>query len=275
VTVHGGFFGRRYGRLKKTAFWWLYERRYLNDALFVHALTTDEAEDLAACGVRSRIVVAPNGIDVDTLAYPSNPRALFGIAPELIGQRVFMFMGRLYPEQKGLDLLVQAFARANVANARLVLLGPDWKNGRATLQRMVRSLGIESRVVFLEAASPERCADLVAGADVFVHPSRWEGVSLAVLEAAAWKKACLLSRPADPMGALQAGGGALIVDLTPESLAAGIRALSQADPAELRGMGDRARAVVTSRFRWSYAAKALVEAYASRLSSQSHVMNLD
>jgi glycosyltransferase involved in cell wall biosynthesis len=261
VTVHGGLFGRRHGRLKKAAFWWLCERAYLNGALFVHALSTDEATDLKACGVTAPIVVAPNGIDLDALPRAVDSDALFTLVPALIGHRIFLFMGRLDPVQKGLDLLIEAFARADQADARLVLLGPDWKNGRAKLQEMVNRLGLGSKVVFLEPANPQRCADLVAGADVFVHASRWEGVSLSVLEAAAWGKASLLTRAADPIGALGAGGGALTVEATVDGLADGIRALSQVEREELTAMGRRAESVVSRTFRWSGAAKTLLDAY--------------
>ena len=261
VTVHGGLFGRRRGRLKKAAFWWLWERRYLNQARFVHALTEDEAADLRSCGITAEIVVAPNGIALDQLPRVSNPRALFDLLPDIAGRRVFMFMGRLDPLQKGLDLLLEAFGRAKVSDSRLVLLGPDSKNGRATLTRLVGRLGLESSVIFLDAAGPERCADLLAGADVFVHPSRWEGVSLAVLEAAAWERPCLLTHAADPMGALGAAGAAVVVDPTVESLSEGIRALSRLDRDQLADMGRRAASIVGHTFQWSSAASALIEAY--------------
>jgi poly(glycerol-phosphate) alpha-glucosyltransferase len=261
VTVHGGLFGRRRGRLKKAAFWWLWERSYLNQAQFVHALTEDEAADLRSCGITAEIVVAPNGIALDQLPRPANPGALFDLLPDIAGHRVFMFMGRLDPLQKGLDLLLEAFGRAKVADSRLVLLGPDSKNGRSTLSRLVGRFGLESSVVFLDAAGPERCADLLAGADVFVHPSRWEGVSLAVLEAAAWERPCLLTHAADPMGALGAAGAAVVVDPTVESLSEGIRVLSHLDRDKLTDMGRRAASIVGSTFQWSSAASALIEAY--------------
>jgi hypothetical protein len=62
------------------------------------------------------------------------------------------------------------------------------------------------------------------------------------------------------MGALGAGGGALVVEATSESLAQGIRALAHADRAELTAMG-RAGAIVAETFRWSRAATTLLEAY--------------
>jgi glycosyltransferase involved in cell wall biosynthesis len=52
---------------------------------------------------------------------------------------------------------------------------------------------------------------MLAAADVFVHPSRWEGVSLSVLAAAAAGKPCVITREADPLGKLEHERAAVIV----------------------------------------------------------------
>jgi glycosyltransferase involved in cell wall biosynthesis len=263
VTIHGGLSGnaQQRGRVKKAALWWLGEGRYLDNALFIHALTCDEAKDIAAYGVKAPTVVAPNGIDAAALPRPVDPTALFTRAPQLAGHRVFMFMGRVAPVQKGLDVLIQGFAEANHPNARLVILGPDWRGSRVSLECQVERLGLGTRVVFLDGETPQRCADLIAGADVFVHTSRWEGMSLAVLEAAVWEKPSLLTRAADPNGAMEQADAAVIVDLTPESIADGLRRMAALDDDALLAMGRRARCTATTQFTWNRAATALIAAY--------------
>lgn len=263
VTIHGGLSrpAQQRGRMKKQAIWWLGERQCLENALFIHALTREEAEDIRAYGVTAPIVVAANGIDAQGLPRPSDRAALFTRAPELAGRRVFMFMGRVAPIQKGLDLLMHGWALANIPDCRLVLLGPDWRDGRASLECLATRLGLRSQVLFLDGESPQRCADLLAGADVFVHTSRWEGMALAVLEAAVWEKACLLTAAADPNHALGRAGGAVIVDETPESIAEGLRVLCGLDRAELSAMGRRAHCTVVTQFTWNLTATTLIEAY--------------
>ena len=95
-------------------------------------LTCEEASDIGAYGVSAPIVIAPTGSMSESLPRPANPTALMARAPELAGHRVFMFMGRVAPIQKGLDLLVQGLALANLPDCRLVILGPDFRGGRAT-----------------------------------------------------------------------------------------------------------------------------------------------
>ena len=263
VTIHGGLShpAQQRGRMKKTALWWLGERQYLDNALFIHALTCEEAKDIRAYGVQAPTVVVPNGIDAGSLPRPDDRRALFALAPELAGHRVFMFMGRVAPIQKGLDLLVQGLSLANIPDCRLVLLGPDWRGGRASLECLVERLGLRSQVMFLDGESPQRCADLMAGADVFVHTSRWEGMSLAVLEAAVWEKPCLLTPAADPNGAIGRAGGAVVVDGTPEGIADGLRRVCSLDRSELLAMGQRAHCTVVNQFTWNRTATSLIEAY--------------
>lgn len=263
VTIHGGLnhSAQQRGRMKKTALWWLGERQYLDNALFIHALTCEEAKEIKAYGVKAPTVVAPNGIDAGSLPRPRDRSALYALAPELAGHRVFMFMGRLAPIQKGLDLLVHGLSLANIPDCRLVLLGPEWRGGRASLECLVERLGLRSQVVFLDGESPQRCADLMAGADVFVHTSRWEGMSLAVLEAAVWEKPCLLTPAADPNGAIGRAGGAVAVDGTPAGIADGLRTMCGLDRSELLAMGQRAHCTVVNQFTWNRTATSLIEAY--------------
>ena len=62
-----------------------------------------------------------------------------------------MFIGRLDPWQKGLDLLVEAFAHAGLREAALVLVGPDCRGSRHALATLAERLGISSHVVFIGA----------------------------------------------------------------------------------------------------------------------------
>ena len=93
--------------MKKQAMWWLGERQYLENALFIHALTCEEAKDIRAYGVTAPDRRRAQRDRCQGAASTRDRAALFARAPELAGRRVFMFMGRVAPIQKGLDLLVQ------------------------------------------------------------------------------------------------------------------------------------------------------------------------
>jgi len=269
VTVHGALFRAALRRswLKKTLFNLFFERRYLNEARFIHALNPRETEVIRGCGVKRPIVVVPNGLPPDTNVLASRPDALYAEHPGLRDQRVFMFVGRLDLWQKGLDLLVDAFASAELRDASLVLVGPDWRGSRRALADRAEQLGISSRVVFIEPAFGQERANLFAAADVFVHPSRWEGLSLSVLAASAAGKACLITREADPLGALERSQAAVIVEASVPSIAKGLRQTAALSRQELHVMGTRARRVAESHFTWTTIAATLVESYRRGLAS--------
>jgi glycosyltransferase involved in cell wall biosynthesis len=172
-----------------------------------------------------------------------------------------MFLGRLDTWQKGLDLLVDGFARAGLADAALVLVGPDWRGSHRALEARAERLGIGQQVVFAGAAFGEARANLLAAADVFVHPSRWEGLSLSVLAAAAAGLPCVLTREADPLGALERAGAALIVSADAASIAGGLRRASSLTADARARLGERARDVVATQFSWRSSASRLIDAY--------------
>jgi glycosyltransferase involved in cell wall biosynthesis len=206
-------------------------------------------------------VTVPNGLPPGTDIQPTHPDALCARFPWLRDRFVFLFIGRLDPWQKGLDLLLEAFAGAGLRDAALVLVGPDYRGARCALTRLATQLDLSSRVIFIDAAFGQDRANLFAAADVFVHPSRWEGVSLSVLAAAAAGKPCLITREADPLGALEQGQAAIIVEPSVSSITAGLkRATGLARPV-LREMGKRARHVAEACFTWNSIAVRLIQAY--------------
>ena len=110
--------------------------------------------------------------------------------------------------------------------------------------------------------------ECLAGADVFVHPSRWEGLPHAVLEAAAVGLPGLLTRVADPLGRLSETGAARVVEPSPDAIAAGLRELARLDATELQRMGRRAREV-SREFTWQRAAREMNEAYRRHIGTES------
>ncbi len=92
--------------------------------------------------------------------------------------RVLLAVCRLEP-QKGVDVAVRALPdiRARHAGARLVVLGEGPQ--RAELEELARALDVPVHL-------PGRVPDVAAWlrrADVLMHPARWEGFGLALLEA--------------------------------------------------------------------------------------------
>jgi len=93
------------------------------------------------------------------------------------GARVLLAVARL-TDQKGIDVAIRALAELPAETVLVVLgEGPE----RAALLRLARELGVDARV-FLLGRVPDVAAWL-GRATMLVHPARWEGFGLGVLEA--------------------------------------------------------------------------------------------
>lgn len=271
VTPHGGLSieAQRRSRLGKIVFGRLFERGYLNAAAFLHAISTEDVEGARAYGARNRFVLAPNCIDPSLLPREVDETFVRRRLPEIAERRLFVYLGRIDPEQKGLDMLLRAWAglpsRDDIA---LVLVGPDWREGRARLKALVDALGIADSVKFLEPVSGSEKWALLAGSDVFVHPSRWEaGVPFSVLEAMLAAKPLLVTKPADPDGLLAPAEAGDVVFPDEERIRDGLFGLADAEVAELNRRGRAAYHLVISTFNWESTARKLLDAYGDAVSN--------
>jgi glycosyltransferase involved in cell wall biosynthesis len=129
------------------------------------------------------------------------------------------------------------------------------------LEALAGRLGVQAEVVFTGPAFGQQKIDLLAGASVFVHTSRWEGLAFSVLEAAALGKPCLLTPAADPRGRFAPAGAAITVEPNPTPIASGLQRFAGMTETERAAMGQRARALVEAEFGWNPTAHLLIQAY--------------
>jgi glycosyltransferase involved in cell wall biosynthesis len=202
-------------------------------------------DELARAGVPAeRIRSIPNGVDTRRFSPVADPeRRWLRRALALPPVPVVLYSGRLAPE-KGVDLLVEAWAEARgrgvLGTLCLVGEGPQ----RATLERRARDLGVAGAVRFAGAA--EDVVPWLRAADAFVLPSRQEGTSVALLEA----MACGVPVVATAVGGTGAAAGEAAVLVPPEdpaALAAAIGAVLEA-PERARTLGRAGRARATERY---------------------------
>jgi glycosyltransferase involved in cell wall biosynthesis len=183
-------------------------------------------------GIHANWRVIPNGVDPELWpAATAQERAEARTRVGLDDRPTVVCVGRLAP-QKGQDLLLTAWPAVakEVPGAQLALVGdgPDLKKLRAQADRAV---------VF--AGQREDVADWLAAADVVAFPSRWDGMSIGLLEAMARGRSVVAT---DVPGAAEALDAELVPPEDPAALAGAIAVrLSDPDRAAAEGRAFRTR----------------------------------
>ena len=176
-----------------------------------------------------------------------------------------VFIGRLHPQYKGLDMLVDAaaLARAELTKARaeIVLCGPDCNGSAKMLAKRIAAEGLEDLVTLHGPVMDDAKTELLSRADVFLHPSRSEGHPMAVLEALAHGVPCLLTRVTNVAEEVAAAGAGWIVEPTTGAIAAGLKGIAAVGKNELAAAGVEARRLASRRYRWKEAAAGSIELY--------------
>lgn len=192
------------------------------------AITRGVAEDAAAFFRidPSRIETIPNPI-VDPALPPPVPvdlKALFATPPD----KVAVASGRL-TKQKDYPTLLAALARARRSHdLGLVVLGEG--ELRASLIEQAEALGLSDRIRFV--GFQQRPLDWMAGADLFVLSSQWEGLANVLVEAL-WLGLPIVSTdcPHGPREVLADGAfGRLVPAGDAEALADAMTAALDAEP---------------------------------------------
>lgn len=179
------------------------------ERLIVVGGETARAAAVRGALARGRAEIIPNGVDVArarALARGPSPSAwLEGPLP------LVMAVGRLAP-QKDFPTLIRAAGRANrLQPLRLVIVGGGTHEEADGLLSLARSEGLEDR--FLLAGETGNVFAWLAQAALFVLPSRWEGSSMALLEALALDVPTVATRQAgDAADVLGEGRFGLLVD---------------------------------------------------------------
>lgn len=196
-----------------------------------------------------KATLIPNGIDLATIPPVSGlegepvPEPMQGPEP------VILTIGRLVP-QKNLEGLIEAVALARRARPlRLVILGAGEERYRQSLIARAAELGISEAVTF--AGLTDNVYPWLRAARVFALASRWEGSSIALLEAMAVGVPIVASRHAGDAASVLADGryGALADGADPADFAAAL--LRQIDDPVLPGerVRDYDAAAMTRAYR--------------------------
>jgi glycosyltransferase involved in cell wall biosynthesis len=164
---------------------WLY-RRGLRRAVAISNAVERRLRDGGVAPEKTRVIWS--AVDPETLE-PTRTRE--AVRQELeVGDAPCVLTLAALVARKGIDVLLDACAQQQQHEARLWIAGEGPE--RDALTARAQALGLGARVRFL--GRREDKADLLNACDVFVLPSRLEGLGVAALEAMAARRPVVASR---------------------------------------------------------------------------------
>ncbi|CAE6752869.1 glycosyltransferase family 4 protein [Paraburkholderia haematera] len=263
--VHSGWFGSKYYPFGLTKGVWsayqsiytrcnaVLERWAYRRSKVITAVSQKVADEIRAIGLtpHNRVDVIYNGVDTQGFAAASGDRAKFALPANAF---LLLFVGDLRTPRKNLGTVLAALKHlpehVQIAVAGFLPGSPYPEQAKA--------LGIAHRVHFLGLV--KEMPVLMHSVDAFVFPSRYEAMSLSLLEAMAAGLPVVTARTAGGAEIITPECGIVLDDPDdPKALAGAVARLAENDDAR-RAMGAAANELATG-FGWARMAAQYIALY--------------
>lgn len=251
VTMHSTEMGRRDGThtatekmIHETEAWLNYEAWKViccSDYMIQHVKW--------AFGLPSdKLVMVPNGVDTKSYDEARNDMKAFRGKFALPEEKIVLYVGRLVYE-KGIHIFINAVPKIlSKVNAKFIIVGSGYM--KEQLLNIVRSMGLEHKVLFEGFVDEDSLIKLQKLADVSVVPSLFEPFGIVALEAMAAKSPVVVSDTGGLSEIIEHDvTGVKVYPNNPESLAWGINKilLDSAYAAKIR---ENAYRTVLEKYDW-------------------------
>lgn len=135
--------------------------------------------------------ILPNAIDIEEYSFCQEKRDEMRKKFNLDGKYVIGHVGRFESKVKNHEFIIEVFNSVSkrIPEAYLVLIGEGKEKER--IRRKVEELGLDNKVLFAGAVS--NVPDYLMAMDLFLFPSRQEGLGIAAIEAQTAGLPCIVS----------------------------------------------------------------------------------
>lgn len=265
VSVHGMLdnWAMRNSRWKKVIAGYAFERRHLQRADCLHALTEKEFTSIRELGFKNPVAIIRNGVDVATDVSIQKKPAWLSHREE--GKKILLFLGRLHPKKGIVNLLIALRKATDLQRSLcedwvLVIAGVDEHDHQRALEVLVQNLRLSEAVRFV---GPQFSADKTscyAVADAFVLPSISEGLPMSLLEALGSAVPIIMTPHCNVPEAVDVGA-AVEVSPAADGICRGLLRMFAMSSDQRKSMGLAGRRLVRQSFCWENAALRMSQTY--------------
>jgi len=200
----------------------------------------------------SRIEVICHGAYPENYVFSEEARVKLRSALGIKSQPMILFVGRLVP-RKGVDILLRALPQVlRETEVKLVLAG---SGNQHEYQHLAQALGIPDKLCFLGRVPDDTLRLLYSSCDLFVLPSRLEGLGIVVLEAMAAGKPIIATSVGGIPELIESGQNGILVEAGDEGKLASAIVKVLSDKSLARVIGENNMKKVRERYSWEVAAR--------------------
>ena len=170
---------------RKMGAWYLFQRSILENCTCIHATALSELEAIRELGIRNKVAVIPNGVNVnefDNIKDLKYHKSNFGLDSK---RKYILFCSRI-EKKKNLNLLIKSFC--NLAD-----IFPEWdllivgsifnKQYFDYCMSIAQKLNLSHRILYKGFIRGQKRIDAYGSSQLFVLPSFTENFGMAIAEA--------------------------------------------------------------------------------------------
>lgn len=166
----------------------VFYNRFAQGAAAIHYLTEKERDESGEKWNRNSFI-EPNGIEVPKER--PHRESWHGDVPEIV------FVGRVEPYQKGLDVLLEALTPLNACadspRFHLSIYGNSVNGFSNEMEKKLQAAGLSDVVAVRGPVYGDEKDAVLRAADIFLLTSRYEGMPMGLLEACAYGLPCVVT----------------------------------------------------------------------------------
>ncbi len=255
-------------KILKKVYFRFKEINYLSNCSCIHALCKSEENAIRKLGIKNRVEIIPNAVDLPDFKLINNKNFSFFNKEEysiLNNYPYLLFLGRFH-KKKGIYQLLNAWKKMQERkffNIYLVIAGfGDFKK----IKNIVYKNDIK-KVLMVGACFGDKKNQLISNCSSFILPSLSEGLPMSVLEALSWGKLSLITKECNLDDAFNEGG-AYEINLREDLLLQNIEYWANKiikDPNEVYLKGMKGRELISEKYTFKVVGRKLMNLYYSVL----------